>query len=82
MGGGRGGGRERESTNLLSIIDKIDFIRDIIAYMCAVALVIAVAYDGDVSCVTIMFLVALLSQTMNRCVYGRQSAFCYFTSFT
>ena len=30
-------------------VDKIDFIRDVVAYMCAVALVIGVAYDGDVS---------------------------------
>lgn len=33
----------------LSFVDKIDFVRDIVAYMCAVALVIGVAYDGDVS---------------------------------
>ena len=47
--------RERErasagSKSYLSAIDKIDFIRDVIAYMCAVALVIGIAYDGDVSC--------------------------------
>ena len=34
-------------------VDKIDFVRDIVAYMCAVALVIGVAYDGEVSCMCV-----------------------------
>jgi len=32
----------------LTPLDKIDFVRDILAYMSAVALVIGVAYDGNV----------------------------------
>ena len=32
----------------LTPLDKIDFVRDILAYMSAVALVIGIAYDGDV----------------------------------
>ena len=42
-------------------IDKIDFVRDIVAYMCAVALVIGVAYDGEVSCVCVCVCVCFSS---------------------
>ena len=47
--GEEGEGREK-GLKLSFIADKIDFFRDIVAYMCAVALVIGVAYDGEVSC--------------------------------
>ena len=59
--------------------------------MCAVGLVIAVAYDGDVSC-NYMYIYVLkklgvitfviVMNIMNRCVYGRQSVFYCSTSFT
>ena len=31
-----------------SFADKVDFVRDVAAYMCAVAMVIGIAYDGTV----------------------------------
>ena len=60
--------------------------------MCAVGLVIAVAYDGDVSCNYMYMYIYVLKigvitfvivvNIMNRCVYGRQSVFYCSTSFT
>ena len=49
--GGRKGERGIDYAHFFFILflDKIDFIRDIVAYMCAVALVIGIAYDGVVS---------------------------------
>ena len=32
-----------------SVTDRIDFVRDVTAYMIVVAIVIGVAYDGNVS---------------------------------
>ena len=40
---------DRHHVDCISPSDKIDFVRDVLAYMCVVALVIGVAYDGNVS---------------------------------
>lgn len=43
----------------IKLSDKIDFLRDIIAYMVVLAAIVAVVYDGQVMC-SIVYLPSLI----------------------